>query len=143
MGIFGKLFGSKKLKTIDSDFGEIESFSSDGDRIGWMIKRNYLETPIEILIDGSKYGISEHQKKILLEALNKETEIKSESELALREQYDNAEMKFVSIKDHFDFKAIFVRDKGFELSFQQAENPKYYFHVHFENNRQIGVSING
>jgi hypothetical protein len=24
MGIFGKLFGSRKLKTTDSDFGEIE-----------------------------------------------------------------------------------------------------------------------
>ena len=142
MGIFAKLFGSNKLKIIDPDFGEIESFSSDGERIGWLIKRNYLGTSIEILIDGNKDRISEHQKKILLEALKNETGIKSESEVALKEQFDNAEMKFVSLENHFDLKAIFVRDEGFEMSFHQKENPKYYFHVHFKNNKQVGVSIN-
>jgi len=33
MGIFGKLFGSKKLKIIDSDFGEIEYFNRRGVKV--------------------------------------------------------------------------------------------------------------
>ena len=143
MGIFGKLFGSKKLKTIDSDFGEIESFSTRGNDVGWQINKKYLNSDIEILIAGEKDGIAENQKRILLNALNNETEIKSESENALKEQYANAEMEFESIEKHFDLKGISVRDEGFEMAFQQKNDPYYFFHVHFEDNKQVGVSIDG
>ena len=143
MGIFGKLFGSKKLKTIDSDFGEIESFSTNGNRIGWQVNKKYLGSDIEILIEGNKDGISENQKRILLNALNNETEIKSESEKALKEQFENAEMEFVAIEKHFELKGISVRDEGFEMAFLEKEGQNYFFNVHFENNKQIGVSIDG
>jgi hypothetical protein len=85
MGIFGKLFGSRKLKTTDSDFGEIESFSTKGNDVGWQINKIFLDSDIEILVAGNKDGISENQKRILLNALNNETEIKYESEKALKE----------------------------------------------------------
>jgi hypothetical protein len=143
MGIFGKLFGSTKLKTTDSDFGEIESFSTRGNEVGWQINKRYLNYDIEILIAGDKSGIAERQKRILLNALNNEAEIKSESENALREQYANAEMEFESIEKHFDLKGISVRDEGFEMAFQQKNDPYYFFNVHFENNKQVGVSIDG
>lgn len=143
MGIFGNLFGSKKLKTIDSNFGEIESFSKRGNDIGWQINKRYLNSDIEILIAGNKDGISENQKRILLNALNNETEIKSESEKALKEQYVNAEIEFESIEKHFDLKGISVRDEGFEMAFQQKDDPCYFFNVYFENNKQVGVSIDG
>lgn len=143
MGIFGNLFGSKKLKTTDSDFGEIESFSTRGNDVGWQINKRYLNSDIEILIAGDKDGIAENQKRILLNALNNETEIKSESEKALKEQYANAEMEFESIEKHFDLKGISVRDEGFEMAFQQKNDPYYFFNIHFENNKQVGVSIDG
>ena len=143
MGIFGNLFGSKKLKMTDSDFGEIESFSTRGNDVGWQINKRYLNSDIEILIAGNKDGIAENQKRILLDALNNETEIKSESENALKEQYANAEMEFESIEKHFDLKGISVRDEGFEMAFQQKNDPYYFFNVHFENNKQVGVSIDG
>ncbi|WP_225037318.1 hypothetical protein [Winogradskyella sp. SM1960] len=143
MGIFGNLFGSKKLKTTDPDFGEIESFSTRGNDVGWQINKRYLNSDIEILIAGNKDGIAENQKRILLNALNNETEIKSESELALKEQYANAEMEFESIEKHFDLKGISVRDDGFEMAFQQKNDPYYFFNIHFENNKQVGVSIDG
>jgi len=141
MGIFGNLFKSKKLKTNDKDFGEIESFSKNGNRIGWQIKREFLNSNIEILIEGNQNGINENQKQILLNALNNETEIKSESEKALKEQFENAEMEFISIEKSFDVNGISVRDDGFELTFQEKESPYYFFNVHFENNKQVGVSI--
>ena len=143
MGIFRNLFGSKKLKTTDSDFGEIESFSTRGNDVGWQINKTFLNSDIEILIEGDKDGIVENQKRILLNALNNETEIKSESEKALKEQYANAEMGFESIEKHFDLKGISVRDEGFEITFQQKNDPYYFFNVHFENNKQVGVSIDG
>ena len=143
MGIFGNLFGSKKLKTTDADFGEIESFSTKGNDVGWQINRKFMDSNIEILIDGNKDGVSETQKQILLSALNNETVIKSESEKALKEQFDNAEMEFISIAKHFDVNGISVRDNGFELTFQEKEGQNYFFNVHFENNKQVGVSIDG
>ena len=143
MGIFGKLFGSKKLKTTDSDFGEIESFSTRGTDVGWQVNKRFLNSDIEILVAGNKEGISGNQKRILLNALNNETEIKSESEKALKEQFENAEMEFVSIEKHFELKGISVRDEGFEMAFQEKEGQNYFFNVHFENNKQVGVSIDG
>lgn len=143
MGIFGNLFKSKKIKTTDKDFGEIKSFSTNGDRIGWQIHREFLNSNIEILIEGNQNGIAENQKRILLNALNNETEIKFESEKALKEQFDNAEMEFLSIEKHFELKGISVRDEGFEMAFQEKEGQNYFFNVHFENNKQIGVSIDG
>ncbi len=141
MGIFGRLFGSKKLKMTDSDFGEIESFYIKGNDVGWKINRRFMNVDIEILIDGDKDGITETQKLLLIDALNIESEIKSESEKALKEQFANADMKFESTETHFDLKGITVNDEGFEVSFQQKESPKYYFNVHFENNKHVGVSI--
>ncbi len=143
MGIFGNLFGSKKLKTTDSDFGEIESFSVRGNNVGWTFKKQFLNSDVEILIDGNKEILSESQKRILINALNNESEIKSESEKALKEQFDNAEMEFISIEKHFDVNSISVNDNGFELTFQEKNDPYYYFNVHFENNKQVGVSIDG
>ncbi len=143
MGIFGKLFGSKKLKTTDSVFGEIESFNVRGNDVGWTFKKQFLDSNVEILIDGDKEKISETQKRTLTDALNNESEIKSESEKALKEQFDNAEMEFESIQKHFDVNSITVNDNGFELAFQQKDDPYYYFNVHFENNKQVGVSIDG
>jgi hypothetical protein len=143
MGIFGNLFGSKKLKMTDSDFGEIESFSTRGNDVGWQVNKRFLDSDIEILIAGNKDGISENQKRILLNALNNETEIKSESEKALKEQFKNAEMEFVSIEKHFELKGISVREEGFEMAFQEKEGQNYFFNVHFENNKQVGVSIDG
>lgn len=141
MGIFGKLFGSKKLKTTDPDFGEIESFNIKGNDVGWQINKRYLNSDIEILIAGNKDGIAENQKRILLNALSNEEKIKSESEKALKEQYENAEMEFESIQGSFDLKGISVIDEGFEITFQQKNDPYYFFNIHFENNKQVGVSI--
>ncbi len=143
MGLFGKLFGKSKLKTIDSDFGAIESFSTNGEKVGWQVNRKFLGFDIEILIEGTKDGISSVQKEILLNALNNEHDIKSESELALKEQYANAEMEFSSIEAHFALKGISVRNDGFEMTFQETEGQYYFFNVHFENNKQVGVSIDG
>ncbi|MFT5819185.1 MAG: hypothetical protein ACI8ZM_000408 [Crocinitomix sp.] len=47
MGIFGKLFGSKKLKTTDSDFGEIESFRTKGNDVAWQVNKRFLNSKIE------------------------------------------------------------------------------------------------
>ena len=143
MGIFGNLFGSKKLKITDSDFGEIESFSTRGNDVGWQVNKRFLGSDIEILIAGNSDGISKNQKLILLNVLNNETEIKSESEKALKEQFENAEMEFVSIEKHFELKGISLRDEGFEMAFQEKQGQNNFFNVHFVNNKQVGVSIDG
>lgn len=143
MGIFGKLFGNNNLITTDSDFGEIVSFSVKGERVGWQVKRQFLGFEIEILIEGNRDGISKTQKQIILNALNNELSIKSESETALKEQFENAEMEFISLEKHFVLRGISVRDDGFEMDFHEREGKNYFFNIHFENNKQVGVSIDG
>ncbi|AXG69327.1 hypothetical protein KORDIASMS9_01547 [Kordia sp. SMS9] len=143
MGFFEKLFGSKKLKTTDADFGAIESFSKRGTDIGWQVNQEFLGFPIEILIAGDANGIVSHQKQILLDALQQETSIKTEAENALKEQFDNAEMEFISLEKHFHTRGMSVNDTGFELTFQEKATPNYFFNVHFENNKQVGVVIDG
>ncbi len=143
MGIFGNLFGSKKLHTTDSEFGEIESFSTNGDRVGWQIELEFLGFEIEVLIEGDKDGISESQKNLLINALANESQIKSESENALREQFENADMEFRSIEEHFALRGISVREDGFEVAFQELGGRNYFFNIHFEDNKAVGVSIDG
>ncbi len=143
MGLFGNLFSQKKFTTTDEDFGELESFSTKGNRVGWLIELTFLGDDIEILIDGDKDGLNESQKAILIKALLNERDILSESTIALSEQYQNADLPFESIKAHFYVKGIMVRDDGFELTFQQKAEQQYFFHVHFKNNKQMGVSIDG
>ena len=96
--------------------------------------------PQLILIGGNKDGISKKQKRILLNALNNETKIKSESEKALKEQFENAEMEFISIGKQFKLEGISVNDEGFEMAFQEIKRLNYFFNIHFENNEQVGVS---
>ncbi|MDA9773803.1 hypothetical protein N9B82_02505 [Saprospiraceae bacterium] len=143
MGIFGNLFGSKKLTVTDPDFGGIKSFHTRGNTVCWKLTRMVLGFDIEIIATGDQNGISEIQRQILIKALNNETELKADSEKALQQQFENAEMEFISIEKHFDLKAISVNDEGFEISYQEKEGQNYYFNVQFENYKQIGVSIDG
>lgn len=92
---------------------------------------------------GNKEGVSENQKRILLDVLNSETEIKSEAEKALKEQFENAEMNYVSIEKHFELKGISVKEDGFEMAFQEKEGQNHFFNIHFIDNKQVGVSIDG
>ena len=143
MGILGKLFGSNKLKITDPDFGEIESFGKRGNEVGWTIKKRFLNSDIEILIAGNKDGINENQKQILSNALKNEAVINSESEKALKVLFKNAEVEFISLDKHFELKGISVSDAGFEMAFQEKEGKNHFFNVAFEDNKQVGVSIDG
>lgn len=143
MSLLRALFGRKTLRTTDEDFGELESFSAKGHRVGWLIELTFLGDEIEIMIAGDKNGLDQSQKDILIKALLNERDIRTESTAVLREQYQNADLPFESIEAHFNVKDLMVRDDGFELTFQQKAEQQYFFHVHFENNKQVGVSIDG
>jgi hypothetical protein len=141
MGIFANLFGSKKLTRHDADFGEMECIRIKGNEVSWKIHQRFFNTDIDILIGGNQDGIDENQKQILLSALHNEPQIKSESEEALQQEFVNAEMEFESIEKHFDLTGMNIHATGFEISFQEKNDPYYYFNVHFENNQHVGVSI--
>ena len=143
MNIFKKLFGTNKLKIIDSDFGEIEGITTKGDDAVWTINKNFLGETIEILARGGKNGVTNIQKNIILSILNNESLIRDECEKALREECSNAEIDFTSLSELFMIQGIFVEDTGFEVSFVEKDPNKYLFNVHFENNKAVGVAIHG
>ena len=140
MGLFGKLFGSKKLTLHDPDFGAMESLGVRKDIVHWSFKTRFLNTDIDVFIDGDTEKVSQGQKQILLSALESESQIKSESEKALKDKFGDAEIEFVSIEAHFEVNSISVSDRGFELTFEEKKD-YYHFNVHFENNKEVGVSI--
>lgn len=143
MKLFQKLFGSKSIKIWDSDFGEIKSFDKKGEIINWEAKYKVFNTEIELYFKGDLKGIFQNQKEIILSALENETHIIAESEKAIRDQFKNAKMEFVSINKHFDLNSISVSNEGFEIIFRAKKGRGYFFNVLFENNKQIRVSIDG
>ncbi|TJY38033.1 hypothetical protein [Pontimicrobium aquaticum] len=143
MSFFKKLFGRghTKLQIVDSDLGQFNSDYIKGSDVIWIGNTKLFGKSIELLMEGNQERISQVQKKIVLSALSDEDNLKSESSIAIKEEYKNAEMDFSSLEDLLEVKAITTNDNGFELSFEQKENPFFYFNVFFENNKQTGVSI--
>lgn len=143
MGLFDKLFGSKKLKVTDPDYGDIESVHIKGAHVDWLVKQAFLGTHIDVFLKGDKNGISNVQKRTLQTILTHEPQVSSESEKALKKQFKNANMEFITIDTHFDVRSIFIQEQNFELTFQEKESPYYFFNIFFENNKAVGVSVDG
>ena len=140
MKFLKKLFKKEKLVKQDPDFGEIKSFKIKGENVWWQAKGKFFEKEIDIHFNGNRNGIFPSQKRIVLSALNNQSKIKAESIKALKEEFDNADEKFISLNEHFVLEAISVNGSELELSFLE-QNIFYYFNVHFKNNKQVGVSI--
>jgi len=143
MGIFGKFIKSKTLKANDSDFGEIESLSIKGDKVYWQTKQKFSNFDIDVNIAGDKNGIPKENKEEVLNTLADESLIISESEKALREQFEDADMEFISLEKHFNLVGISFQNEELEVTFQEKEGNFFFFNVYFKNNEQIGVSIDG
>lgn len=141
MGLLNKLFSKKYLNIIDSDLGQLNRSRKKGSKVIWQTNRQFLSTPIEIFIEGSKNKVNAAQKKILVDALKNEALIKKECDKALGKQFENSVMDFTSIEDLFDVIELSVNNSGFELTFQEKEGQFHFFTVYFENNKQMSVSI--
>ena len=141
--MFRRLFGKKKYHLNDLDFGEIESFSSKGNEVGWTIKYDYIDPQIEILISGDQEQIDPELKETLMKVLSNEQHHREQSESELKSQYENAELEFLSLSEHFQLKGITVHHWGYELIFQQKDEPFYFFRVIFEDGVPSGVAIDG
>lgn len=141
MGIFDKLFRSKKLKIIDPDYGDIESIHSKGAQVDWLVKQEFLGSQIDVFLKGNTNGIFDSQKCAIKNVFSNEAQIATEAQKSLQEQFNNADKIFISIDHHFDIRSIFIVEEGFELTFQEKESPYYFFNVLFINNKAQGVSI--
>ncbi len=142
MGFFNKLFKTEKLTITDSDFGKIKSLNVDKNSVIWKFEIIFLNKNIDVFIDGNREEINETEKQILLNAIKEQALIKSQSERAIKEEFENAGMKFISLEKQFEISSISVEQKGFQLTFSQIEEPYYDFSVYFnENNQQMAVLI--
>lgn len=142
MSFFKKLFGGKKtLEIVDPDLGRFKSNYVKGLDVNWIGGTMLFGKPIELLMDGDPKELSQDQKKIVLNALSNEDLLRSESSIAISEEYSNADLKFELLDEQLRVMALTANKNGFELSFEQKESPFFYFNVFFENNKQQGVSI--
>ncbi len=142
MSFLKKLFGNKTtLELVDPDLGRFKSNYVKGLDVNWIGGTTLLGKPIELLMDGNPEELSQDQKKIVLNALSNEDLLRSESSIAISEEYSNADLKFELLDEQLKVMALTANENGFELSFEQKESPFFYFNVFFENNKQQGVSI--
>lgn len=142
MNLFKKLFKKKNVYSIDdANFGIIQGMEKSKETVVWEVKITFLNHPLEVQLDGDKQGVDKTQKQILLNALKEENKILKEAEKALREELEKGGVKLNSMDAYFEEPYLSVYEDGFELSFQQKEEPYYNFNVQFENNEQVGVSI--
>lgn len=137
------IFKKKKHYITDPNFGQIESFSTRGKEVGWLIKKSYINSKIEILISGSDSEIDPSLKKILLKILDSEKQHKIHSENQLKEQYENAGLEFKSLKENFKLNGISIQTWGYELIFQEINKPNYFFRIVFEDFSPVGVAVDG
>lgn len=143
MRLFHKLFGRKIINMTDVDLGEVEVQSKQGNHVTYSLKRRCFEKDMEVIIKGNQDGISEVQKSVLSYVQNNEAHILSQSEKALKKEYENADMEFETLEKHFTLSNITIEEEGFELSFQENDTPYYYFNVLFMDYKVVGVSIDG
>jgi len=143
MGFFSKLFGTKhtKLELVDSELGKFDSDYIKGSDVMWLGSVVLFGKSIELIMDGNREELSQIHKNIILSALGDQENLKAESTVAIKQEYDNADLKFISINEQLTPVAISTNNEGFQLSFEQNEKPYFYFNVFFENNKQVGVSI--
>lgn len=139
VGIFSNILGNRKLKLDDPHFGKIESDRVEGSKVVWKIDRKFIDADIAIYIEGTKSKIAPNQKKILIEALNFQAEVKHESEQALKKEFALKTEKFTSIEDYVIINSIIVNDNGFKLKIteKEAETP---LEILFKNNKQVRVT---
>lgn len=139
MGIFSNIMGSRKLKLDDPHFGKIEGDRVEGSKVVWKIERKFLDADIAIYIEGTTSKIAENQKKILIEALNFQAEVKHESEKALKQELTLKTKKFTSIEDYGIINSMTVHHTGFDLNLTEIESENL-FQIRFKNNKQTGWS---
>lgn len=142
MGFFSNLFKKEKLIAQHERLGEFKSSFIRGDDVGWNGIARFGGHRVELLLDGNRNGPFEECFAITLDVLEREPHYLSECEVALRDQYDNAEQEFVSTEQHFEFGAISVGRDSLEISFVEKEIV-FHFNVHFKGDKQEGVSIDG
>ena len=117
MGFLKKLFGSHhtSLELIDSDLGKFDSDFVKGIEVSWIGGSKLFGNSIELLMDGSPEKLSLNQKQIVINALANEELLKSESTVAIRNEYENAEMEFTSLDEQFEVKAFTSNENGLQI----------------------------
>lgn len=143
MSLLKKLFGKKEILVLnDEQFGQMQGMRDVNSTIHWSAPTTFMGKSIQLTIKGTEHELDVQQKQLIINALKNEDVLKIQSEIGLKEQYENAGMKFKSLNEHFELEFITSDNNELTISFLEKKSC-YIFNVHFEENTYVAVSIDG
>jgi len=142
MGFLKSLFGSSSnnLGLHDEELGELKSLRVKGSDVTWSGETKFLDQTVSIYIHGSPEKLNDTERAKILEILSNQTVIEKEINIALKDQYENAEKDYSNWSDHFNCISVTASGKEIEITFEEKES-LYHFNVFFLDNKGTGVSI--
>lgn len=143
MSLLKKLFSKKEILVLnDEQFGRMQGIRGPTNTIHWSAATTFMGKSIELIIKGTENELDIQQKQLILNALKNEDILKYQSKIGLKEQYENADMKFKSLDEHFELESISSNNNELIISFSEKKS-RYIFNVYFEENMYVSVSIDG
>ena len=147
MGFLKSLFGigsssHEKLTLQDNDLGTFTALDSSGNRIIWNGTTDLMGEKGSLFIHGEKDKLDYSQKNAVISILKDVGKIETEINIALKEQYDNADKEFTNWKAHFKFISISSTEQDITITMEENDS-FYHFNIYFKDNKANGVSIDG
>ena len=142
MGFFDSLFGNggRGLTLEDAELGSFKSIVGKGDKIIWSGNIKFLDQEIELLMSGDRTSLNTSEKKSLADILENESNVESQIDHGLSEEYESADKEYSKWRTHFNCVSISTSNPELAISFEEKES-LYHFNVHFIGSKLNGISI--
>lgn len=142
MQFLKNLFNRKKKSIEDVEFGTLTSIYSNGNNITWQMNFKFLDSNLNLSVNGNENGISEKTRKAIHQITSNQNKIIQGADQILRDEYQNVEMEYSSLDELFELEGISLEnDETLEFTFSQKDSPYYHFNVFFMNFQPTDVSI--
>lgn len=140
MKFLKNLFKKKiKVNLQDDLLGEITSTCYEEDTfVSWSFNRVFNGHSTNFFIVGTKSGVGKVEKASLIDILNKEKIVISESTRVLKEFDQEAGMEIPLVEDKFTLISISIGGAVAELTFEE-KTTFYHYNILFENGKAIEV----
>jgi hypothetical protein len=140
MAFLNNLFSKSPKILTDSHLGEFKFVVKASGSITWVGLFQFIDESVNLYIHGNTDVLDTLEKEQVLSIIDNKKEYEQNLTEALNQEFENAEMPFKSIKEHFNFLSISINGRNAEFTFEE-KSTFYHFNVHFIGGRLDGVSI--
>lgn len=105
----------------------------------WKGASNILQTNVTTFVSGTKTHLDDSERANLLSLINS-ADIELEMDKALKEEFENADKKYLTWKDHFDCISVSTLNNETIITFEEKDSLSH-FNVFVQNGKAVGISI--